>query len=139
MTEENEELPRTPNVLVVDDDGGIRDLISLALERAGWHVHVAEDGPAAVREAVTEPPDLVIVDVMLPGFDGLEAMNRIHVTNPEIPVLVVSARGSESDRVLGLDAGADDFLAKPFGISELTARCDALLRRAPLRRVHRAC
>ena len=95
------------------------------------------DGPDVVRAAVTDPPDVIVLDVMMPGFDGKEAVHRIRVTNPEIPVLVISALGGPEVRVEMLEAGADDWLAKPFSVVELVGRIQALLRRAPLHREHR--
>ena len=136
------ELPRHADggslrVLVADDDPGIAHLISTALRASGCEGDVVGDGPGAVRAAVADPPDVLVLDVMMPGFDGREAIRRIRVTNPEIPILVVSALGGSDVRVAMLEAGADDWLGKPFSVIELVGRIQALLRRAPLHREHR--
>jgi DNA-binding response OmpR family regulator len=115
-------------VLVVDDEPPIVELVRGYLERDGFVVESAMDGPSAVEAVRTSAPDVVILDVMLPGFDGLEVCRRIR-TFSDAYVLMLTARGEEIDRVVGLTVGADDYLVKPFSPRELTARVKALLRR----------
>ena len=115
-------------VLVVDDDRELRDLIGFVLRQAGYHVVEAHDGPSAVASHDAERPDLVILDVNLPGFDGFEVCRRIRV-EAKTPVMMLSVRGEESDQVRGLDLGADDYLTKPFSPRTLLARVRAQLRR----------
>ena len=119
----------TRRVLVVDDDATIADSVAARLRAEGLHVSVAGDGPAAVAACEREQPDLVVLDVMLPGFDGLEVCRRIQARRP-VPVLMLTARGDETDLLVGLGVGADDYLSKPFSMRELVARVHALLRRA---------
>lgn len=116
-------------VLVVDDDPRITSLLRRALRFAGHTVRVAQDGPEALAMAEAAVPDLVILDVMLPGLDGLEVCRRLRAI-ADTPILMLTARDDVPDRVLGLDAGADDYLVKPFALEELLARVRALLRRA---------
>nr|WP_239157770.1 response regulator transcription factor [Streptomyces sp. SID13726] len=97
--------------------------------RAGFAVDVADDGPAAVARAAVRTPDLVVLDLMLPGMDGLEVCRRIRATGP-VPVIMLTARGDEEDRVLGLEVGADDYVTKPFSPRELVLRVESVLRRA---------
>lgn len=124
----------TSRLLVVEDDESIRDSICEALRLAGLEVSGSGDGLAALAQLEgsnsTEGFDLVVLDLMLPGLGGLDVCRRLRKANVQTPILVVSARDSETDRVLGLEIGADDYLIKPFGISELVARCRALLRRS---------
>ena len=116
------------NVLIVDDDELLVASIRRVLAYEGYRVRTAPNGPAALQLAREEPPDLVILDVMLPGLDGLEVASRLHAGGG-VPVLMLSALDSVSDRVAGLEAGADDYLAKPFAVEELLARVRARLRR----------
>jgi two-component system, OmpR family, response regulator MprA len=116
-------------VLVVDDDAAIAASLRRALEYAGHRVDVAGDGPAALAAADREPPDLVVLDVMLPGLDGIAVCRRLRERTPDVLVLMLTARDATPDRVAGLDAGADDYLIKPFAYEELLARVRALLRR----------
>jgi DNA-binding response OmpR family regulator len=116
-------------VLVIDDDGDIRGLVAELLERAGFLVEQAEDGRAGLRALHKTPPDLVVLDVSMPDLDGWEILERIRDLS-EVPVLMLTARGGELERVRGLKAGADDYVVKPFGRQELVARVQALLRRA---------
>jgi DNA-binding response OmpR family regulator len=119
-------------VLIVEDDRDIADLIAHYLQRAGYVTESINEGSAALARAQATLPDLVILDLMLPGMDGMsvcEALRKEPVTAP-IPVLMLTARGDESDRVAGLDQGADDYVTKPFSPKELVARVGALLRRA---------
>jgi DNA-binding response OmpR family regulator len=118
----------TRRVLVVEDDLTIADSVAARLRAEGFEVELAHDGPSAVARARDLRPDLVVLDVMLPGFDGLEVCRRIQADRP-VPVLMLTARGDETDLLVGLAVGADDYLTKPFSIRELAARVHALLRR----------
>jgi DNA-binding response OmpR family regulator len=120
--------PRRAGVLVVDDDANIRALLRLYLERAGHRVTEAADGESALRAATVAQPDLVILDLMLPGIDGVDVARLLRRAT-DAPILMLSARSGESDKVLGLDVGADDYVVKPFSPRELMARVRALLRR----------
>jgi DNA-binding response OmpR family regulator len=115
-------------VLVVDDEPTIAASVAARLRAEGFEVDVAHDGPAAMARVAEAEPDLVVLDVMLPGFDGLEVCRRIQARRP-IPVLMLTARDAETDVLVGLGVGADDYLTKPFSIRELAARVHALLRR----------
>ncbi|NJQ02844.1 response regulator transcription factor [Streptomyces zingiberis] len=116
-------------VLVVDDDPTVSEVVAGYLSRAGFAVDVAADGPAAVARAAERPPDLVVLDLMLPGMDGLEVCRRLREAGP-LPVVMLTARGDEEDRVLGLEVGADDYVTKPFSPRELVLRVESVLRRA---------
>ncbi|MFJ3305275.1 response regulator transcription factor [Streptomyces sp. NPDC086549] len=116
-------------VLVVDDDPTVSEVVAGYLDRAGFAVDVAADGPAAVAQAASRQPDLVVLDLMLPGMDGLEVCRRIRMTGP-LPVIMLTARGDEEDRILGLEVGADDYVTKPFSPRELVLRVESVLRRA---------
>jgi two-component system response regulator ResD len=116
------------NVLVVDDEPTIADVVSRYLERAGYSARVAVDGPDALAQISAERPDLVVLDLMLPGMDGLEVMRRMQATE-RVSVILLTARGEPSDRIVGLRQGADDYVVKPFSPAELVARVDAVLRR----------
>ncbi len=118
-------------ILVVDDEKDLVDLVVYNLEKAGYQTLRAHDGEAALRRAVGESPDAVVLDVMLPLLDGWEVLKRLRAEprTARLPVLMLTARGEETDRVLGLELGADDYLTKPFSPRELTARIKALLRR----------
>ncbi len=116
------------HVLVVDDDPKIRDLLRLYLVREGHRVTAAGDGEAALEAARTGKPDLVVLDVMLPGMDGVEVCRRLREQS-NMPVILLTARTGDSDKVIGLDAGADDYVVKPFSPRELMARVRAQLRR----------
>ena len=119
-------------VLVVDDEPTITDVVSRYLQRAGYETHSAADGPAALQRAAEARPDLVVLDLMLPGMDGLEVMRRLRAAGNgrRLPVILLTAKGEPVDRVIGLRLGADDYVAKPFSPAELVARVDAVLRRA---------
>ncbi len=117
-------------VLVVDDDPKILAMMRRGLIFAGYEVDLAETGEQALDKTLGELPDLVIIDVMLPGIDGLEVCRRLRAAEPRLPILLLTARDRVPDRVAGLDAGADDYLVKPFAFDELLARIRALLRRA---------
>jgi two-component system response regulator MprA len=118
-----------PRVLVVDDDERIAASVRRALDYAGYDVSVAHDGPAAVAAAGSGDPDLIVLDVMMPGYDGLEVARRLRRAGNNTPILMLTARTTVPDRVDGLEAGADDYLIKPFAHDELLARVRALLRR----------
>ncbi|MCC8250368.1 response regulator transcription factor [Saccharothrix luteola] len=118
----------TRRILVVEDDLTIAESVAARLRAEGFEVELAHDGPSAVSRARDVRPDLVVLDVMLPGFDGLEVCRRIQAERP-VPVLMLTARGDETDLLVGLAVGADDYLTKPFSIRELAARVHALLRR----------
>ncbi|HEX7659925.1 MAG TPA: response regulator transcription factor [Pseudonocardiaceae bacterium] len=117
-------------VLVVDDEPAVRESISRGLRFEGYQVEVAHDGFDALDAIRTRRPDLVVLDVMMPRLDGLETCRRLRVTGDRVPVLMLTARRSVGDRVAGLDAGADDYLVKPFALEELLARVRALMRRS---------
>jgi len=118
-------------VLVVDDEPTIVEVVARYLARAGFRTCEAADGPGAVQAARTCRPDLVVLDVMLPGFDGIEVMRRLHEQPGEpVPVILLTARAEESDRLIGLRRGADDYVVKPFSPAELVARVEAVMRRA---------
>src|SRR5579859_510066 len=120
-----------PRVLVVDDDERIAASVRRALVYEGYSVSLVGDGQAAVHMLRDDPPDLLILDLMLPGVDGLEVCRRLRAdTTSSVPVLMLTARDATADRVRGLDVGADDYLVKPFAYEELLARVRALLRRA---------
>jgi DNA-binding response OmpR family regulator len=115
-------------ILVVEDERAIAEAVSARLRAEGFDVDTAADGPAAVAIARRTRPDLIVLDVMLPGFDGLEVCRRIQAERP-VPVIMLTARGDETDLLVGLAVGADDYLTKPFSLRELAARVHALLRR----------
>ena len=118
-------------VLVVEDEPHIRDLVGLHLELEGWTPELIGDGHVALDRLRARPFDLVILDIMLPGLDGLTVLKALRrdSKNTDVPVLLLTARREETDKVLGLESGADDYLAKPFGVAELVARARALMRR----------
>jgi two-component system, OmpR family, response regulator ResD len=118
------------HVLVVDDEPMVREVITRYLERDGYRVASVADGAAALRWLEAGRPDLVILDLMLPSVDGLSVLARLRETAAGLPVIVVTARGEEPDRVLGLELGADDYVVKPFSPRELVARVSSVLRRA---------
>jgi DNA-binding response OmpR family regulator len=119
---------RIATILLVEDAADLARLVMRELEAAGYHVRHAPDGPTALRLFAEAAPELVVLDWMLPGLDGLEVLRRMRQTSP-VPVLMLTARAEEVDRVVGLEVGADDYLTKPFGTRELVARVRALLRR----------
>jgi two-component system, OmpR family, response regulator len=121
--------------LVVDDEPSLADLLASVLRMDGWDVRTAGDGTSAVREARDFRPDLALLDVMLPDFDGFEVLRRIHADSPDLPVLFLTARDAVEDRVTGITAGADDYVTKPFSVEELLARLRAIVRRSGLGRV----
>jgi two-component system, OmpR family, response regulator MprA len=117
-------------ILVVDDDRAVRESLRRSLEFNGYQVDLASDGQAALESVTSTRPDAMVLDVMMPRLDGLEVCRRLRGTGDDLPILVLTARDLVSDRVAGLDAGADDYLPKPFALEELLARLRALLRRA---------
>jgi two-component system response regulator MprA len=117
-------------ILVVDDEAAVRDALSRTLRFEGYQVGLAGDGEAALRLVHGEEPDAVVLDVMMPGLDGLAVCRTLRTGGCQVPVLMLTARESVGDRVAGLDAGADDYLVKPFATEELLARLRALLRRS---------
>jgi two-component system response regulator MprA len=117
-------------ILVVEDERPFRDALERVLRNDGYEVELAFDGPAALQALSIRPPDAVVLDVILPELDGIEVCRRLRAAGDHVPVLMVTALDAVEDRVAGLDAGADDYLVKPFSISELRARVRALLRRA---------
>ena len=117
-------------VLVVDDEVNIAELIGMAVRYEGWEPTMAHSGSKAVASAKDVRPDAVVLDVMLPDFDGMEVLRRMRSTNPDVPVLFLTARDSVEDRVAGLTAGGDDYVTKPFSLEEVVARLRALMRRA---------
>src|SRR5438093_744325 len=117
------------HVLIVEDDPTVSEVVARYLGREGFEVEVVADGRAAVERARTRPPDAMVLDLMLPGLDGLEVFRRLRSFS-STPVIMLTARGNEDDRVLGLELGADDYVSKPFSPRELTARIKSVLRRA---------
>ena len=117
-------------ILVVDDDRAVRESLRRSLQFNGYQVETAGDGQQALESVTTARPDAMVLDVMMPRLDGLEVCRRLRSTGDDLPILVLTARDAVSDRVSGLDAGADDYLPKPFALEELLARLRALLRRA---------
>jgi two-component system response regulator MprA len=117
-------------ILVVDDDRAVRESLRRSLQFNGYQVDLAGDGRQALESVVNQRPDAMVLDVMMPRLDGLEVCRRLRSTGDDLPILVLTARDAVSDRVSGLDAGADDYLPKPFALEELLARLRALLRRA---------
>jgi two-component system OmpR family response regulator len=117
-------------VLVVDDEPALTELLSMALRYEGWEVRTAGDGLNAVRGAREFRPDAVVLDVMLPDFDGLEVLRRLRAEQADMPVLFLTAKDAVEDRIAGLTAGGDDYVTKPFSLEEVVARLRGLLRRA---------
>jgi two-component system response regulator MprA len=117
-------------ILVVDDERAVRESLRRALELEGYHVELAADGEEALDRLSAAPADAAILDVLMPGIDGLEVCRRLRADGNAVPVLMLTARAEVDSRVAGLDAGADDYLPKPFALAELLARVRALLRRA---------
>ncbi|MFD7863632.1 response regulator transcription factor [Streptomyces sp. NPDC057682] len=122
-------VPPRGHVLVVDDDPTVAEVVTGYLTRAGYEVDRAMNGPAALERYTARRPDLAVLDLMLPGMDGFEVCRRMRAQGP-VPVIMLTARGDEDDRILGLETGADDYVTKPFSPRELVLRVDAVLRRA---------
>jgi DNA-binding response OmpR family regulator len=123
----------SPRVLVADDDAGLLDVVTYALEREGFAVTQAVDGDEALRTARAESFDVVVLDVMMPGRSGIDVLRELRAESP-VPVLMLTAKDAEVDRVLGLELGADDYVTKPFSTAELASRLRAILRRVELDR-----
>src|SRR5262245_45064119 len=119
----------SPRVLLIEDDTNIADVVRRYLERDGFSVEVAGDGRLGLARALETLPDLIVLDVMLPGMHGIDVLRALRRAAP-IPVVMLTSRGAEEDRVAGLELGADDYVAKPFSPRELVARARAVLRRA---------
>jgi two-component system response regulator MprA len=117
-------------ILLVDDDRAVRDALRRALSLAGYEVALAEDGEQALERIAQSVPDAVVLDIGLPGVDGLEVCRRVRMLGNRVPILMLTARDAVSDRIDGLDVGADDYMVKPFDVGELKARIRALLRRS---------
>jgi len=117
-------------VLTVDDETSLTELLSMALRYEGWEVSTAASGLAAVKTAREVRPDAIVLDMMLPDFDGLEVMRRVRAEQPDVPVIFLTAKDALDDRIGGLTAGGDDYVTKPFSLEELVARLRALLRRS---------
>jgi len=120
----------SPKILIVEDEEQIASFLRRGLSYEGYEVETAADGTSALAKARDARPDLVVLDLMLPGMDGLEVCRRLRLAHSSLPILILTARDSVSDRVQGLDAGSDDYMVKPFALAELLARVRALLRRA---------
>ncbi len=123
--------PPQPTILVVDDEPSLRDALSYTLRKEGYRVEVAASGSEAIQAARRQRPDAVVLDVMLPGIDGLQVCRTLR-SESTVPILLLSAKGEEIDRVVGLEVGADDYLTKPFAMRELLARIRAMLRRVEM-------
>jgi len=117
-------------VLVVDDDPTVAEVVVGYLRRAGIAAAHVSDGPAALASVAAQVPDLVVLDLMLPGLDGLEVCRRLRASHADLPVVMLTAKGDEADRVLGLEVGADDYVSKPFSPRELVLRVQSVLRRS---------
>lgn len=127
-----EKRSRQETVLIVEDDPTLRMGLRATLRSEGYRVIVAADGPSGLSLALSDRPDLVLLDVMLPGMNGFEILRELRERDAELPILMLTAKGQEGDRVRGLRLGADDYVVKPFGVAELLARVDANLRRRRL-------
>jgi two-component system, OmpR family, phosphate regulon response regulator OmpR len=126
------QLPKQADrILVVDDDARIRDLLRRYLAQEGFEVIVAEDGKALTRIMMRDPIDLIVLDLMMPGEDGLSICRRLRAAGDRTPIIMLTAKGEDVDRIVGLEVGADDYLGKPFNPRELLARVHAVLRRRP--------
>jgi two-component system alkaline phosphatase synthesis response regulator PhoP len=117
-----------PKILVIDDEPGIINLVSAYLEREGYEVHTATDGPGGLKSARKLKPDLIVLDIMLPGMDGIELLTQLR-RESDVYVIMLTAKSEETDKIIGLSVGADDYLTKPFSPRELVARVKAALRR----------
>ncbi len=124
-------LKQADRILVVDDDARIRDLLRRYLAQEGFEVIVAEDGKALTRIMMRDPIDLIVLDLMMPGEDGLSICRRLRAAGDRTPIIMLTAKGEDVDRIVGLEVGADDYLGKPFNPRELLARVHAVLRRRP--------
>ncbi|MDQ6627102.1 MAG: response regulator transcription factor [Pseudomonadota bacterium] len=129
---------RAASILVAEDQTDIRDLLVMNLRNAGYDVTAVENGTAALASQEERPSDLLLLDLMMPGLDGLDVCKALRARGHSTPILMLTAKSTELDRVLGLELGADDYLTKPFSLAELLARVKALLRRADLLRAAQA-
>jgi DNA-binding response OmpR family regulator len=127
-------LDRAPRILLVDDEQPIQTLLSFPLERDGYEVVVASDGREALARFEELPPDLVVLDLMLPKMDGLEVCKRLRAKGETVPIIMLTAKSEEIDKVLGLELGADDYITKPFSVREFRSRVKAALRRSGMSR-----
>lgn len=125
--------PPRPTILVVDDEPSLRDALAYTLRKEGYRVVLAANGVEALQAARQQPPEAIVLDVMLPGIDGLQVCRTLR-SESTVPILLLSAKGEEIDRIVGLEIGADDYLAKPFAMRELLARIRAMLRRVEMMR-----
>jgi two-component system phosphate regulon response regulator OmpR len=123
--------PHTDKIIVVDDDARIRELLQRYLTEEGFDVATAEDAKALSQALQREPVDLIVLDLMMPGEDGLSVCRRLRATGSKTPIIMLTAKGEDVDRIVGLEVGADDYLGKPFNPRELLARIHAVLRRRP--------
>jgi len=117
------------NVLVVDDEAVLAEMVSMALRYEGWNIATAGDGSSALESARSQRPDVVVLDVMLPDMSGLDVLRKLREQNPQLPVLLLTAKDAVEDRIAGLTAGGDDYVTKPFSLEEVVLRLRALLRR----------
>ena len=117
-------------ILAVDDESSLTELLSMAMRYEGWQVSTAASGNEAVKAAREVRPDAIVLDMMLPDFDGLEVLRRVRSEDPDVPVIFLTAKDAVSDRINGLTAGGDDYVTKPFSLEEVIARLRALLRRS---------
>ena len=120
------------NILMVEDDENIQELVAYNLRKVGWAVAAAGNGEEGLEFALKHSPDIILLDLMLPGMDGLEVCRRIKSRNPEIPIIMLTAKGEETDIIVGLEMGADDYMVKPFSPKVLIARIKAVMRRGEL-------
>ena len=127
--------PRPHKILVVDDDARIRDLLKRYLTQEGFDVLLAEDGKSLTRVMLRETAELIVLDLMMPGEDGLSICRRLRAAKDQTPIIMLTAKGEDIDRIVGLEVGADDYLGKPFNPRELLARIHAVLRRRPVQEV----
>jgi DNA-binding response OmpR family regulator len=123
-------------ILIIEDDAHIAEGLALNLTLQGYETAIAVDGPSGVREWETMSPDLIILDIMLPGFDGLSVLQTIRLKDERLPILVLSAKSASDDKIKGLSYGVDDYLSKPFNLEELLLRIDRLIKRAEWSREH---
>jgi two-component system phosphate regulon response regulator PhoB len=121
-----------PRILIIEDERGLTDVLTYNLQRDGYETAVAHDGIEGLRKAQTQPPDLILLDLMLPGMDGLELCKQLRAskTTARVPILMLTAKGEETDQVVGFSVGADDYVTKPFSVKVLLQRIRALQRRA---------
>jgi DNA-binding response OmpR family regulator len=121
-------MPMLRTLLIVEDQHDLAELVALHLSDLAQRIHLCGDGVEALRIAAATPPDLVVLDLGLPGLDGLEVCRRLRASARYVPILMLTSRSSDAERVLGLELGADDYLVKPFNVMELVARAKAIVR-----------